>query len=84
MAPPAPSRKHLADAIKRLRLERNLTIVALAKSAGIHVSYLSRIERYSSSPTWDKINAIIGALGITPQDLIDALEVEASRPSRRP
>lgn len=65
MARQGKPRVALGQAIRALRLERDLTQEALAHSAGITVGHLSKIERGRSNPTWETVTAIAVALGVT-------------------
>jgi transcriptional regulator with XRE-family HTH domain len=69
-------RAALGQAIRRLRLERNLTQEGLAHSAGITVGHLSKIERGQSNPTWETVDRIAGALGASVADLAGQAETE--------
>ena len=51
--------------IRELRTARDLTIQELADTAGISVSFLSRIERDSANPSIKALHDIASALGIT-------------------
>lgn len=70
-APPDPM---LGATLRRLRLERGTAQEALAFDAGLTTGSLSRIERNASNPAWTTVHAILGALGITLQELAAALE----------
>ena len=55
-------RTDFGQAIRELRESRGLTLDALAAKASMHTTYLSRIERAHSSPTWEKVTALAAAL----------------------
>lgn len=55
----------LADAIRRLRKQHNLTLADLSIRCGLSVSYLSDIERGRTKPTLDTLNSIISSYGYT-------------------
>ena len=74
-----PSKTHLGRAIRRLRLERGLTIEQLADRADMHSTYLSRIERARNSAIWEKLCALATALDLKISDLVVAAEKESSR-----
>jgi transcriptional regulator with XRE-family HTH domain len=80
MADTPPTAEDLARAVRRLRIERRLTIDQLAQKAKMHPTYLSRIERGVNNPTWIKIGAIAGALDLTTTEL--AREIEAEQRDR--
>jgi transcriptional regulator with XRE-family HTH domain len=51
----------------------------LAHAAGIHVTYLSGIERGHRNPSWSKVGRLAAALGIDTSDLVRRTETHASR-----
>jgi transcriptional regulator with XRE-family HTH domain len=79
MSTPLPSGDDLARAIRRLRADRGFSIDDLAARSGIHPTYLSRIERNISNPTWSKLSALADTLGIRPSELALAAEDESRR-----
>lgn len=64
----------LGQAIRDLRLQRDLTQETLAHGAGITVGHLSKIERGQSNPTWETVAAIATALGVSVAELAKAAE----------
>jgi transcriptional regulator with XRE-family HTH domain len=60
----------LAQKIKRLRKEKNLTQIKLAKKAGIAQSFLSNIENDLQSPSLKNLEKISKALDISLPDLL--------------
>jgi transcriptional regulator with XRE-family HTH domain len=64
---PSPSKAQLGAALRRLREGRGESIEALAAAAGLHWTYLSKIERGVGNPTW----AIVG-------ELAEELEIEVA------
>jgi len=48
-----------------LRCERDLSIEALALSAGMHPTYLGRVERGACNPSLGKLGALARALGVS-------------------
>jgi transcriptional regulator with XRE-family HTH domain len=64
----------LAAVIRSRRRQAGLTINDLAKRAGMHPTYLARIERGTNNPTVAKVIAIAAALGVKLSDLV--LEAE--------
>lgn len=75
--PPTPAQ--LGAAIRRLRTERELTIEALASTAGIHWTYLTGIETGKRNPTWKIVGAIAGALEVTIAELAQRAETPVDR-----
>src|SRR5437868_14998042 len=68
--------------LRTLRLRRDLTLVELAGTAGLDISYLSRLERdalQNAKPKPDTINRVLDALQATPQECEAVYHVE--RPS---
>jgi transcriptional regulator with XRE-family HTH domain len=72
-------RTDLGKAIRELREERGLTLDALAAKAGMHTTYLSRIERAHSSPTWEKMSSLAEALDMTVSEIAKAAEGQSKR-----
>lgn len=72
-------RTDLGKAIRELRESRGLTLDALSAKAGMHTTYLSRIERAHSSPTWEKVAALADALELPVSAIATAAEAQADR-----
>jgi transcriptional regulator with XRE-family HTH domain len=64
------SRAALGTAVRDLRAQCGLSQEALADAAGLHVTYLSGIERGLRNPSLDKLNALAAALDISTLELI--------------
>ena len=62
--------------IRRLRSERGVTQEEVAHRAGVHVTYLSGIERGVRNPSLRNIRAIAAALDVPMSDLF-AFEPDA-------
>ncbi len=75
-------RTDLGKAIRELRESRGLTLDALAAKAGMHTTYLSRIERAHSSPTWEKVSSLAEALDLSVADIAVAAEAQAGKRSK--
>jgi transcriptional regulator with XRE-family HTH domain len=56
-----------------------MTLEVLATESGMHVTYLSRIERAHSSPTWEKLVALARALEVPISAIATAAEGHAER-----
>jgi transcriptional regulator with XRE-family HTH domain len=69
--------------IRDLRIDRSLTLDALARQADVSRAMLSRIERGESSPTAQLLNKVCGGLGVTLSTLFAATEAPISPLSRR-
>ena len=72
-------RTDLGKAIRELREGRGLTLDALAEKAGMHTTYLSRIERAHSSPTWEKVSSLAEALDLPVSEIAEAAERQAKK-----
>jgi transcriptional regulator with XRE-family HTH domain len=75
-------RTDLGKAIRELRESRGLTLDALAAKAGMHTTYLSRIERAHSSPTWEKVASLSEALDLPISAIATAAEAQAAKRGR--
>ncbi len=64
-----PKSDWFGDRLKRLRLDRGLTLDELSRQSNISKSNLSRIENNKISPTYDAISQIAHGLEIETQDL---------------
>lgn len=72
-----PNNADLGQAIRRLRWDRDLSIEALAHAAGMHPTFLGRIERGGASQTWGKLCGLAAALGVSMSALVQTAEDEA-------
>jgi transcriptional regulator with XRE-family HTH domain len=72
-------RRDFGQAVRELREARGLTLDALAAAAGMHTTYLSRIERAHSSPTWEKVAALADALDLPVSAIATAFEAQADK-----
>lgn len=72
-------RTDLGKAIRELREARGLTLDALAAEAGMHTTYLSRIERAHSSPTWEKVSSLAEALDLPISEIAIAADAQAKK-----
>jgi transcriptional regulator with XRE-family HTH domain len=75
-------RTDFGQAIRELREARGLTLDALAAKAGMHTTYLSRIERAHSSPTWEKVTALARAMDLPVSAIATAVEAQADKRTR--
>lgn len=58
-------KQEVAERIRKLRIERNLTQNALANQAGVSPTYIYQLERGEKSPTVEYLDHICWGLGIT-------------------
>lgn len=75
--------KHVAERLKRLRLERGLTLDQLAELSGVSRAMISRIERSEASPTAALLARLCSALGVSLSVFFASTEGEPSPLSRR-
>lgn len=62
--------KALGSTLRRLRKERNLHLIDVAKPAGIGASALSQIERGEKGTSIKRLRLIAKALGVDMMDLL--------------
>jgi transcriptional regulator with XRE-family HTH domain len=58
------SRKELGAKLKAARERAEMTQAEVAEAANVNVNYYARIERGEENPSFEKISAILKALGI--------------------
>lgn len=56
--------------IKAIRTKKKVSQGDIAKALGVHISYISQIERGIRNPTLSTIEKIAGVLGVSIKDLI--------------
>ena len=61
-------KNEVAEKIRKLREERQMTQYALAINAGVSHTYISQLERGEKSPTVEYLDHICWGLGITLED----------------
>lgn len=80
--------KRLADyiglTVRRLRMEREYTLQALADESGVSKSYLGDIEKGRKNPTTGVLEAIAEALGVPPRRLLYHAALEEDDPFLEP
>lgn len=67
----------IGSALRRIRLDRELTLRTVADSARISMPYLSEIERGRKEPSSEILEVICRALGLTLVDLLAEATDEA-------
>ena len=82
------TRKRLADyigvTVRRLRMERDFTLQALADESGVSKSYLGDIEKGRKNPTTDVIESIAEALGVSARRLLYHAALDEEDPVLEP
>lgn len=73
----------MAANVLALRTERGLSAERLAETAGIHLTYIWKIQRGGASVGLDKLDAIAAALGVTLSVLLEERPGTALPPLRR-
>lgn len=69
-APPSQLRRIVADNVRRLRLELEMSQEALAAEAGLHRTYVGAIERAERNLSLDNIERLAAALRVKPSELL--------------
>jgi transcriptional regulator with XRE-family HTH domain len=64
----------MGGALRRLRVEREMTLEVLAKSSDLHWTYLSGIERGRRNPTLKVLAAVAHSLDVKTSELIALAE----------
>ncbi len=74
----APIKSALGRKIRARRKKLRLSQEELAHRAGVHMTYLSAIERGARNPALENLYAIASALGMTLAELFRFREAEAN------
>jgi transcriptional regulator with XRE-family HTH domain len=74
-----PDPEQLGRALRVLRVEREMTLEALAKMSDLHWTYLSGIERGRRNPTLKVLASVAGSLQIKTSELIRLAEEVGNR-----
>jgi transcriptional regulator with XRE-family HTH domain len=81
MSKPRPSRRESSELSQRfgervrlLRKEKGWSLEELAERAGMHVTYLSSVERGHRNPTLNVVATISSALGVSLSTLLKGLQ----------
>lgn len=66
--------KRFATALRRIRVERGLTQLQLARQAQVSNAYIGRLENLEAAPGVDTVAKLAAALGCTIHDLLPLAE----------
>ncbi len=80
MSQPSPDRAALGRAVRRLRLEAQMTQEDLAHAAGLHWTYVGGIERGERNPSWENVVKLARGLNTRVSRLAARAEEEATPP----
>jgi transcriptional regulator with XRE-family HTH domain len=81
--PPRPEPQAvLGKAVRQLREERGMTQEAVALIAGVHPTWVSRIESGSLNPSWGMISRVAEALEVKVSDLAEKAEEQGNSEHR--
>lgn len=75
-------RERLGETLRAVRIGRRARLVDVAERAGISPQYLSEIERGRKEPSSEMIAAVVGALGVDLDQVLEAVLERAGRRSR--
>ena len=64
-------RRQFAKRLKTLRIEKQLTQEELAKRTNLSTSFISNLERGVNAPSFETLESIAEALGVSVKDLVD-------------
>lgn len=81
MPPRKEPQKGLGQAVRQLRLEKKMTQEQLAHKAGLHPTWISRVESGNMNPAWSSVARLSQALDIPVSEL--ACRVERIEQRRR-
>jgi transcriptional regulator with XRE-family HTH domain len=79
----APVDHRLAQALRRLRVQRGLSQETVAHRADISYTTLAKIESGRSNPTWTTVRRVAAALEVTLVELVSEVEAADAPPGRR-
>ncbi len=77
-------RKEFGKAVRRLRIQRNISQEQLAHDCGLDRSYIGGVERGERNPSLLVLGKMASGLNITLSELFAECAVPAARRSRRP
>jgi transcriptional regulator with XRE-family HTH domain len=74
MTPRTEPQATLGKVVRRLREEKGMTQEAVAHIAGIHPTWVSRLEGGTLNPTWGMVARVADVLEVKVSDLAKATE----------
>jgi transcriptional regulator with XRE-family HTH domain len=74
MPPRAEPQAALGKVVRELREAKGLTQEAVAHVAGVHPTWVSRLESGMLNPSWGMVTRVARALGVQVSDLAKAAE----------
>jgi transcriptional regulator with XRE-family HTH domain len=74
MPPRSEPQVALGEAIRRLREKKGMTQEAVAHAAGVHPTWVSRLEGGTLNPSWGMVARVAGALDVDVSHLAKAAE----------
>jgi len=72
----------LGVAVREVRKTQGLTQKQVADRAGVHVTYLSDIERGARNPSWKAIAALASGMGVPTADIARRYDALGKRHER--
>jgi transcriptional regulator with XRE-family HTH domain len=77
MPPRAEPQAALGKVVRELREEKGLTQEAVAHTAGVHPTWVSRLEGGALNPSWGMVSRVAAALGVEVSELAKVAERRA-------
>ena len=66
----------LAQRIKQLRVQQNLTLEEVAQGSGLTRSWLSKVENFRVTPSLPALGRIAQSLGVSVATLVEGLDLK--------
>jgi transcriptional regulator with XRE-family HTH domain len=83
-----PARKNpqpgLGRAVRQLRQERGITQERVARQAGLHLTWINRMENGRTNPTWGSMKRVAWALKVSLGELATLAEEKDREKLRAP
>jgi transcriptional regulator with XRE-family HTH domain len=74
MPPRSEPQTALGEAVRRLREDKGLTQEAVAHAAGVHPTWVSRLEGGALNPSWGMVARVAAGLGVEVSEVARATE----------